>query len=90
MDKVTKSVTSKRGGYKGGSRKGIPNKHTKELKDMILQALDGAGGVEYLQERAQDPKTAAAFLSLLGKVLPMKVSGDPDNPLVTGLTITFK
>ena len=75
MDKVTKSVTSKRGGYKGGSRKGIPNKHTKELKDMILEALDGAGGVDYLMERAQDPKTASAFLTLVGKTLPMTVKG---------------
>ena len=58
-----------------GRQKGSLNKVTKELKDMILQALDGAGGVEYLQERANDPRTAAAFLGLVGKVLPMTVQG---------------
>ena len=81
---VTKSgtvpKTAKRPQPKGGSRKGVPNKATKELKEMILQALDGAGGVDYLQERANDPKTAAAFLGLVGKVLPMTVAGDPSAP----------
>lgn len=58
-----------------GSRKGIPNKVTKDLKDMILGALDEAGGVGYLLERANDPKTQTAFLALVGKVLPMTVQG---------------
>lgn len=42
---------------------------------MILAALDESGGVEYLVKRANDPKTASAFLSLIGKVLPMQVTG---------------
>ena len=42
---------------------------------MILAALDDSGGVEYLVERANDPRTASAFLSLVGKVLPMNVTG---------------
>lgn len=53
----------------------MPNKATKELKEMILSALDGAGGVEYLVERANDPRTASAFIALVGKVLPMTVQG---------------
>lgn len=67
----------------GGSRKGKPNKITVELKTMVLQALDGAGGVEYLIERAEDPRTASAFLTLLGKVLPMQVTGAGGGPLQT-------
>lgn len=59
----------------GGSRKGIPNKATAELKKMILEALDEAGGVDYLVRKANDPKTASAFLTLIGKVLPMTVQG---------------
>ena len=58
-----------------GRPKGLTNKATKELKDMILSALDGAGGVEYLIQRAHDPKTASAFITLVGKVLPMTVQG---------------
>ena len=63
----------------GGRKAGTPNKITAELKDMILTALDDAGGVTYLKEVAASHP--AAFLSLVGKVLPLQVSGDPDNPL---------
>jgi hypothetical protein len=64
-----------------GRPKGAQNKLTKELKSMILEALDNAGGVEYLERRANDPRTASAFLSLVGKVLPMTLAGDPENPI---------
>lgn len=57
-----------------GRPKGIPNKVTKEVKQMILDALDKAGGVDYLVGRASDPKTASAFLTLVGKVLPLQVA----------------
>jgi hypothetical protein len=62
-----------------GKPKGAVTKVTAEIKDMIRQALDGAGGVEYLIERANDPRTASAFLGLVGKVLPMTVAGSGPN-----------
>lgn len=57
----------------GGRTKGTPNKLTGELKSMILNALDTAGGEKYLVAQAFDNPTA--FLTLVGKVLPMTVSG---------------
>lgn len=81
MDKVTKSA--RKPPAKGGSRKGIPNRVTGQIKEMILQALDNAGGVKYLEKRANDPKTAAAFLGLIGKVLPMQVTGEGGGPVQT-------
>lgn len=61
----------------GGRQKGTPNKVTKELKETILAALDGAGGVGYLQDTAKSHP--AAFLALIGKVLPMTIQGpNPD------------
>lgn len=66
-----------------GRPKGLPNKNTKAIKDMVLAALDGAGGVDYLIERAHDARTASAFLGLVGKVLPTQIAGDPANPLTT-------
>lgn len=69
-----------------GRPKGVPNKVTGALKDMILSALDGAGGVEYLKARAVDNPNA--FLSLVGRVLPLQVQGDPDQPLMPG-TVVF-
>lgn len=64
-----------------GRPKGVPNKQTAQLKDMILKALEGAGGVEYLERRANDPRTASAFLTLVGKVLPMQVTGEGGGPI---------
>jgi len=55
-----------------GRPKGSLNKTTGQLKDMILQALSGAGGVEYLQRQADENPTA--FMTLVGKVLPLQVN----------------
>ena len=66
-----------------GRPKGTPNKTTSLLKDAVLQAATAAGGrdglVGYLtQQAAQNP---APFLALLGKVLPLQVTGDGGGPL---------
>jgi hypothetical protein len=63
-----------------GRPKGIPNKTTQAIKDMITAALDEAGGISYLVRQAEEnPK---AFLSLVGRVVPMQVTGDGGGPLV--------
>ncbi len=62
----------------GGRSKGTPNKVTAALKDLILQALSDAGGVSYLTEQAQ--KNPTAFLSLVGRVLPLQVKQGGDDP----------
>lgn len=64
---------------KGGSRKGKPNKNTAALKEMVLAALSEAGGVDYLVQQSEENPTA--FLTLVGKVLPLQVAGDQDNPI---------
>lgn len=64
----------------GGRQKGTPNKVTGELRGMVLGALDDAGGQAYLSEQAK--KNPAAFMTLLGKVLPLQLQGDKENPLV--------
>lgn len=56
-----------------GRKKGVPNKTTAALKDMILAALDGKGGINYLMTQADENPTA--FLTLVGKVLPLQVNG---------------
>lgn len=72
---------------KGGSRKGIPNKVTSEVKQMVLAALDGAGGVGYLIEQAH--AKPAAFLALLGKVMPLQVTGADGDPLALAITVRY-
>jgi hypothetical protein len=63
----------------GGSRKGKPNKLTRDLKEMILGALSAGGGQKWLeQQMAANP---AAFMTLIGKVLPLQVSGADGGPV---------
>ncbi len=62
-----------------GRPKGAANKINRELKDMILGALNDAGGQQYFVEQAS--KNPVAFMVLLGKVLPMQIAGDPTEPL---------
>lgn len=62
-----------------GRTAGKPNKVTGQLKDMILKALDGAGGIEYLQKQAIE--NPGPFLTLVGKVLPLQVTGADGAPL---------
>jgi hypothetical protein len=64
---------------KGGRQKGTTNKINRDLKEMILTALNGVGGVKYLQEQAAENPTA--FISLIGKVLPHTIQGDANHPL---------
>ncbi len=60
-----------------GRQKGSGNKLTGELKEMILEAANRAGGaggtVQYLQTQAAANPTA--FMSLLGRVLPLQGPG---------------
>lgn len=69
---------------KTGRKKGTPNKTTKLLKEAILKAAENAGDgdmVEYLTQQART--NPGPFMALLGKVLPMQIAGDPENPLHT-------
>jgi len=73
-----------------GRKAGSVNKVTKQLKDMILGALADVGGQTYLAERAKDPKTSAAFLALIGKVLPSEMKiGNPDGTPITAMVPVF-
>lgn len=70
-----------------GRPKGVPNKTTTALKEAILKAAELAGAdmkgkdglVGYCQFLAvNEPKS---FTTLLGRVLPLQMAGDPDNPV---------
>lgn len=73
----------------GGRAAGTPNKVTKALKDMILGALDDqpGGGQAYLARQAEENPTA--FMGLIGKVLPMQVTGENGGPLAAKLTVEY-
>lgn len=56
-----------------GRVKGVPNKITSDLREMILSALEEAGGAAYLKKQAKE--NPAAFMTLIGKCLPRDVVG---------------
>ena len=88
MTNVT-STAFKKGEKKPGQGrpKGCLNKNNQMIRDMITEALHGVGGVDYLMDCATDPKTKAAFLGLIGKVMPVQLAGDPDNPIKAAITL---
>lgn len=67
-------IGSNRGNAGKGRPKGALNKTTAAVKDMILEALSNKGGVRYLEEQADANPTA--FLTLVGKVLPLDVNAN--------------
>ena len=62
-----------------GRKKGVPNKQTTAIKEMIIAALDKAGGVDYLEQQSRE--NPVAFMGLVGKVLPMQITGDGGGPV---------
>jgi hypothetical protein len=62
-----------------GRPKGLPNKDNRDIKNMIVAALAGAGGVNYLIRQAE--QNPVAFLGLVGKVLPLQVTGEAGGPI---------
>ena len=60
------------GERRGGRQKGTPNKATREMKEIVREAFDRAGGADYLVTIAKsDPK---AFCTLLGKLIPADIN----------------
>lgn len=54
------------------SRKGKPNRTTADLRELVIGALNAAGGQQYLVEQAH--ANPAAFLALVGRCLPRDVT----------------
>jgi hypothetical protein len=77
------------GGLRAGAGRprGSKNKISLALKEMILTALDEAGGVDYLKRLAIE--NSSAFASLLGRVLPTTLqASESDGGAPTTLTFT--
>ena len=58
----------------GGRVAGTPNKITADLKAAVLVSFDRVGGADYLARQATE--NPGSYMSLLGRVLPMQVTGD--------------
>lgn len=60
--------------------KGATGKIQTEVKEMIRQALDEAGGIEYLVRQAD--ANPVAFMALLGKLVTREVRADVQGALL--------
>jgi len=84
------SIQSSRGGVRPGAGrpKGSLDKGNALIREMVAQALDKAGGVDYLCRVAESHP--GPFLGLVGKVLPIQVTGEDGGAVQHSLLITFK
>lgn len=74
-----------------GRPKGVPNKQTKEIKEMLMQSLEEAGGASYFTQLAQ--ANPSAYASLLGKIIPSEVknqiTGADGGPVQHAVKVKF-
>ena len=75
-------VKKQNGGARPGAGRplGSMNKYNATIRDMVLKALNMAGGEKYLLKQAKD--NPVAFLGLVAKVMPMQVQGDVTHKFV--------
>lgn len=61
----------------GATRKGVPNRVTKTLREAIEASFEARGGSKYLE--GLDDRD---YVGLLGKLLPLQIEGgDPNRPV---------
>lgn len=63
----------------GGRAKGTQNKATGEIKEMLRQALDESGGVEYFKRQAVE--NPVSFNTLIAKIIPADVKTTVDGKM---------
>lgn len=63
-----------------GRKPGVPNAINHDIRQMIVGALAGVGGTEYLMRQAE--QNPVAFMGLVGKVLPLQLAGHDGQRLV--------
>lgn len=68
MNKQTGNIRGPGPGRPAGS----PNKITGDMRAMILQAFEKAGGADWLARQADE--NPVAFMGLLGKLLPADIA----------------
>ena len=79
METAQHKIRKNTGNMGKGRPEGAKNKVTAAVKEAITNAFEKVGGEDYLVTVArEDPRT---FCTLLGKVLPLQVSGEDGEPL---------
>lgn len=62
-----------------GRKKGSINKVTADMREMMYEAFERAGGVEYLVRQAKD--NPRAFMTMATRLIPQAVEGKLESAL---------
>lgn len=87
-EKQSKKSTGRGGKREGAGRPaGSLDKGNALIREMIVEALYQAGGVEYLVRQANGKP--AAFLALIGKVMPVQIEADVNANVNGSIEVRF-
>jgi len=88
MDNQSKKSNGRGGKRPGAGRpKGSLDKGNALIRELIVSALDELGGTAYLVDKAQSHP--AAFLALIGRTMPLQVTGDGGGAVQHAIRVTF-
>jgi len=89
--KIGEDTPKNRGNAGKGRPPGALNKQTKEIKEMLMQSLEDAGGADYFRQLAES--NSSAYASLLGKIIPAEVknqiTGADGGPVQHSIKVKF-
>lgn len=71
-----------------GKPKGAVNKSTKQVKDIFAEAFTELQKDSATKLTAWGKKNLTEFYKLSSKLIPLQLTGDPDNPIRSELTVT--
>lgn len=64
---------------KRGRTKGVPNRFTRDVREMLLNSLEQVGGEAYFVRSAR--RIPRSYLGLVGRLIPAEVTGKDGGPI---------
>lgn len=73
------------GGKRSGSgrKKGVPNKITTSMREMVMQAFNDVGGVKAFAEWGKKQENRKDFYMITARLIPVEMTGANGAPLPT-------